>query len=446
MSTNTLATTARTRNEWLASSRRSSPASRLSSDDAVATPASASMPSIASWGRRFIVVILLGWVAGFAISFEFALTFLNVAAFVAAVAGVRWPSIGLLGIGVLSALEPITGPLLANGGLWRWNNLNYWLLVVLVLFLPVVVRFHDVHSRALQTLMLLVAAGLFVSPDLVAGSQYVLALATAFGVLLYCVRASQDREAWYWLGVVTGVLSAVGCLIYFLRRDVLQPLNPNVWCLFPLTALFAICVAFRLAVGMREHITLGLLAAVNFTWVFLTASRGGFVTGSLCMLFLFVQLPGVSRKIYFTAFVALIGLGVLSQFPDFQERALSRVDETLDPTKSRSDRTNNRSDLALAGWRIFEANPLGVGTGGFSRAQSQLGLFAWSRQRDYAAHSGWIRILAENGVPGMIALTVYVISFAVVGWRQRRRGMLKLGLLVTSVFVIMLVTYEFERP
>lgn len=402
------------------------------------------MPSIASWGRGFIVVILLGWAVGFA-SFEVGLTFLNVAAFAAAVAGVRWPSIGLLGIGVLCALEPITGPLLANGGLWRWNNLNYWLLVVLIIHLPIVARFGDLHSRCLQVLVLLLAAGLFVSPDLYAGTQYVFTMATAFGVLVYCVRARHDREAWYWLGLVTGVLAAVGCLIYFLRMDALPPLNRNVWCVFPLTALFVICVAFRLAKNTREHITLGLLAAINFIWVFLTASRGGFVTGSLCMLFLFVQLPGVSRRIYFTAFVALVSVVVLSQFPQFQERALSRVDETFDSTRSSADRTNNRSELAFAGWRVFVANPMGVGTGGFSRAQADLGLFAWSRTQDFSAHSGWVRILAENGVPGIVALTGYVFSFALVGWRQRHRGMLKLGLLVTAAFAILLVSYEFDQ-
>ena len=87
-----------------------------------------------------IIVIVATSAASFVVFFLAALTFLNLVGFAAAFAVLRWPGLGVLGIGILCVVEPISGPLLAQGGLWRWNNFNYWLLVVLVLSLPLVIR------------------------------------------------------------------------------------------------------------------------------------------------------------------------------------------------------------------------------------------------------------------------------------------------------------------
>lgn len=423
---------ARTRADWLSTRRRVAPRALVRS------------AFTAEWGFRFVVVILASWLAGLVVPFEHVLTFLNLFGFAAAVAGLAWPSVGLLGVGVLCALEPISGPLLATGGLWRWNTLNYFLLLVFLIHLPMIARLRDPHSRLLQILMLVLAAGLLVTPSLFIGVQAVFSNLAAFGLVVYFARASSDREAWYWMGISTGVLGAVGCLVYFARFESLPGINRNIWCLFPLTALFATCLAIRHAQTSKEQMLLGGLAAINYVWVFLSASRGGLATASLCMLFLFFQLPGLSRRILFAGVGVVIALVVLSQFSQFQEFALGRISEMLDTTKSTSDRTSNRSDLALAGWHIFLAHPLGAGTGGFGAAQAELALFSWSRTRDFAAHSGWIRTLAENGVPGILVLAGYVFSFALVGWRERRRGVFGLGLLVTSLFCINLLTYEFD--
>src|SRR5690242_540699 len=95
-------------------------------------------PPIVAWSVAYIVVSLAaGAVAATGLAdFRVVLTALNVVAFIAATVGLRQPAIGLLGIAMLCTLDPLVGPLLLNGGLWRWNTLNYWLLIVMFLWSP----------------------------------------------------------------------------------------------------------------------------------------------------------------------------------------------------------------------------------------------------------------------------------------------------------------------
>ena len=113
-----------------------------------------------------------------------------------------------------------------------------------------------------------------------------------------------------------------------------------------------------------------------------------------------------------------------------------------------SSRTSGRSDLALGGWYIFQEHPLGVGTGGFGDAWSTLnrreGLSDFREGARTAAHSAWIRVLAENGIPGILALFGFVFSFAVIGWRRRSSGAFPLGLLVTFTLAVAFLAHEFQ--
>ena len=60
------------------------------------------------------------------------------------------------------------------------------------------------------------------------------------------------------------------------------------------------------------------------------------------------------------------------------------------------------------------------------------------------AHAGWIKILAENGLPGISLMGAYLVSFVVAGWRSRHRDLLMLGLLVTLVFGLGFTTTEYQ--
>jgi heme/copper-type cytochrome/quinol oxidase subunit 3 len=87
-----------------------------------------------------------------------------------------------------------------------------------------------------------------------------------------------------------------------------------------------------------------------------------------------------------------------------------------------------------------------VGTGGFParyREVSETG-FTFRQGQEVAAHSGWMKTLAENGVMGMLVLSAYVLSFAVVGMRRGDRSQRLIGLLTTSALAVALVSTEFQ--
>src|SRR5438552_19017408 len=72
------------------------------------------------WGRLVVALILVCWGASFVIGFKAALAILTVCGFAAAIVGVVDPVIGLLGIGMLCTLDPLSQSFLFTGRLWRW--------------------------------------------------------------------------------------------------------------------------------------------------------------------------------------------------------------------------------------------------------------------------------------------------------------------------------------
>lgn len=416
------------------------------------------------WGLAFIGLALVVWAASFVVGFQLALTVLTLAGFVAAVVGVRQPVLGLFGVGVLCALDPIASALLLTGGLLRWNTFNYWLLVVMGLSLPFLLRLNDAQSRIAQLFVMLLALETVISSGPEVGVQQVLGIVILFGLLVYFARAGADNQSWYWLALVMAVVAAVGSLAFFmqagraafyLHRDLslsggIPYINPNVWSLFPLAALFATCMAFPLANDRpRIQTVLLVLGAFNFVWVFLSSSRGSLLIAFCCLLFLTIKIPRLSQRAFLVVMGALLAFLISTQFTNLQEDSLKRLDLLFDSSDQIGYRTSGRSDLALGGWYIFLDHPLGVGTGGFERAWADLGMVdgisgTYGVGEEKAAHSGWIRTLSENGLPGILLLVAYVLSFALVGWRKRKEGLFGLGLLVTSALAVAFLSNEFQ--
>lgn len=409
----------------------------------------AARPESERWGLALGVGSAALWGASFVVGFEPTLAALMALALLAAVFGIFRPVLGLLGIGMLCTLDAPARVFLLTGGLWRWNTINYWLLLVIVLFLPLILSCRDVHTRLLQLLLGLLVAGLVISSNLVFGAQHVIGLVAALGILVYLRRAQGHRAALYWLGFVCGLLSAVGSAVYMVHRVSLPYINPNVFAAFPLAGTFAICLALRDATAMgRGHVLLSALAAANLASVFLTGSRGAMLIGTCCALFIVLTLPRLQIKTVSLAVAGLVTLGLLTQFTELQTVATHRVGNLIDAGRSMSDRTSGRYDLVLGAVHLFENQPLGVGTGGFADAWQDLTLrsdFTDFRQgRPEQAHSAWTKTLAENGLPGVALLAAYVFSFALVGLRSRRREARALGLLTTAALSVAFVSTEFQ--
>ena len=137
-------------------------------------------PAAEKWGRRLLLVILLGWIVA-AFDFETGLIILTVTGFACIVLGLFSPSLGLLGIGLLASLDALTRSYLLLGGLFRWNTFNYWLIIVIALNIQFVLRLRDIHSRLIEVLLLLLGLHMFISPSLTTGLQDILNVITYLG-------------------------------------------------------------------------------------------------------------------------------------------------------------------------------------------------------------------------------------------------------------------------
>jgi O-antigen ligase len=406
--------------------------------------------SAAAWGPRLTLLVAAGWLAAEWVGFLPALRGLTFLGFAAAAAGLRRPAIGLLGIGILAVLDPISRHLvMGSGGLLRWNSFNYWLVVYTLVHLPRVWRLSDPHSRMLRALILVLALGLPFAPRWEPGLQTLLNVATAFALIVYVQRAPRDAESMFWLGVVTSVTAAVGGFEYYRHAEALPVMNKNAFAMFPLAGLFGACLALPFAGVIRGgQLLLASLASVDLAWVFLSRSRGSLLLGLVAMAYLLISVRTLPRRVTSCAAAALLIAGVSGHFDDLQSDAARRFTKLIDARVSLEERTSGRANLALGGWRIFTLHPLGVGTGGFEDAWAELEQLdnstRFAQGKRVPAHSAWVMVLAENGVPGLIVFTLFVGSFAAAGLRRRDPTLRRLGLFTTVMLAAAFGTTEFQ--
>ncbi|HET9985617.1 MAG TPA: O-antigen ligase family protein [Longimicrobiales bacterium] len=403
-------------------------------------------------GRRLFVLTLLAWAVSPAVGFRPALAVLMLAGFACMIVGLRRPGTGLAGIALLATLDPLMNAVFFSGGGLPWNTLNYWLLFVSLAFAPLLLRGGEVSVRLLQAFAGFLALGLLATPDLLRGVQDLFGLCAFFGLYVYFTREGLGSEDRLWAGIVGGAAGAAGGLPYFALQAQLPRINPNAWAFFPLTALFAIALAYPFAASARHRVLLWVLAAANLVWTFLSASRGGLLGALCCVAFLAVLTRGGWYRAALAlglGLVVILALGRVSpRLATLEEHAVGRVRLLFDPHARITDRTSHRSELVVGGWHIFLEHPFGVGTGGFATTWRELGrregASRWRLGRQVDAHAGWVKILAENGAVGMLLFAVFVGSFAVVGWRRPDRVLRGLGLLATAALTLGFMTTEYQ--
>ncbi|HWC66088.1 MAG TPA: O-antigen ligase family protein, partial [Thermoanaerobaculia bacterium] len=399
----------------------------------------------AFWTRALLVSTLVVWAAGLAVGFDRALAVVTLIGFTAAIAGLARPALGLMGIGILCAVDGFARSILAGGRIFRWNTFNYWLLLVMLLNLPRLLKLRDVHSRLLALFVVVLALGVVMSPLRSEGIETTLSAATSFGLLVYVLRAGKSRAAWLGLAVTAGAASAAGSLVFLLQSGRYPSVNPNVWVFCPLTGILAIAMGFTAARRPKTQLALAAVATVDMVWVFLTGSRGGIALALLGMAYLFFAMRGgLARLAAIAAGVVLVSL-LTARFAGLDEYSLHRVDKILDTRAGLRERTSGRSDLVLGAWYMFLDHPLGVGTGGFAPSWSKLGIrrgmtdYAYGADKE--AHAAWAKTLAENGLIGFALLLSWVVSFAIAG--LRRPSARPLALLASAVLFAAFFSTEF---
>ena len=399
---------------------------------------------------RLTLLVAAGWLAAEWVGFLPALRGLTFLGFAAAVAGVRRPALGLLGVGMLAVLDPISRHLvMGSGGLLRWNSFNYWLVLFTLMWLPRVWRLSDPHSRLLRVLIAVLVIGLPFAERWEPGLQTLLNVATVFALVVYAQRAPRDAEAMFWLGVVMSVTAAAGGFEYYRHVDGLPVMNKNAFSMFPLAGLLGATIALPFAGAIRcGQLLLASLASVDLAWVFLSRSRGALLLGLIAMAFLLISIRTLPRRVTSFTAAALLVAGASGHFDALQADASRRFGKMLDQRMSLEERTSGRGNLALGGWRIFTRHPLGVGTGGFEDAWAELEQLdnstRFAQGKLVPAHSAWVMVLAENGLPGVIVFAMFVGSFAVTGMRRRDPTLRRLGIFATVILMAAFMTTEFQ--
>lgn len=392
------------------------------------------------WGPILAISIVLVWGASIVVGFETGLTILTIVGFALALVGLFSPALGLMAIGIISAVDPVSRVYLYTGGAARFNSLNYWLFFVILLAIPFLIRVNDPHNRFLELFIFMLTVELLASTNVMKGVQEILDIASTFGLLVYLARAIDDEQAFYWMGIVAGIVGAAGGLVFNLQMNNLPYINPNSWAFMPLSSIFCLCLGFHYAKKLHRPLLIFLiLTTVNFVWIFLSASRGNMLTGLVCLIYMIISMRKAAWAPLLIGLALIVGYFLTTQLTNQQNYALQRINLLFDPNASLVDKTSGRSTLAQAGWEIFTNNLLGIGTGSFREEYANFD----PRGRVRPSHSAWITTLAENGIPGMLILGVYVCSFLIIGWQKRKEGLLLIGGLVTISLAVCFVTKEF---
>jgi hypothetical protein len=401
-----------------------------------------------TWGRLLVVLVVVCWASSFLVGFRMALTALTLIGFAGVIVGLSYPSLGVLSIGLLCTLDSLMRIYLLNGGLLRWNTFPYLLLLVTVFRTPLLYSFGGLSMRLLQVFVALLLLEVLISGAYSPGFQHVLGIVNQFGIIAILLHSAWDDETWYWLGIVCGIAGGIGGIAFYYFKSSLTYANPGAVSLMPLTALFALAISFPFVSAPGRMRGIFVLFSVNYALIFLSGSRGNLSIASFCALFLLVSAPGLSRRVFLGVVAALLAAVTISQFSELQEKTLHRLTKTFDSKQSLRSRSSGRSDLILGGWNMFLSHPLGVGTGGFASEYASLGnlegMIKFHVGHETQAHSGWIKILAENGFPGFLLLVSYVLSFTIEGLKRRGPVLVGLGILVTCTLAIAFLSTEFQ--
>jgi O-antigen ligase len=359
--------------------------------------------------------------------------------------------IGVFGLGILCVLDPFARVYILEGGFLRWNSFNYLLLIIIAFHTPFLLRWNTWQYRAFQALVLIMLVQLMQSVSIVDGIQEILGVVSFIGLLCgFAYVGSPGSGFWNWFSLITATLSTSLGFVFLLLFKSLSYINPNAWSYAQICGLFAIFLGLKFSKSSRDSSILILLAFLNMLIIFLSGSRGSMILGLAALLFIFFeQRASFTRRVFYIIVATISAAVMLTVFVDFQSVALERIANTFDTSRTLANRTSGRIDLFIGGWNIFLENPLGVGTGNFREAWVDIGtlngaLSSALTGSAHPAHSGWIVVLSEHGIPGFICLLGFLLPFLRAGWQQRRQDMFVLGLFVFVSLSLAWLTTEYQ--
>lgn len=145
--------------------------------------------------------------------------------------------------------------------------------------------------------------------------------------------------------------------------------------------------------------------------VLLTFSRGGILSLMVAGAAIFLVMP--KRPGYLVAMVLVAALAVRLTGP----QVLARFQTTFATADERDYSAQSRIDLWRDCYHVMLANPLtGIGPRHWPIVAESYG---WPKGK--AAHTFWLEVGAEVGIPGMLSLIVFFVSSLWCAWRLSRR-------------------------
>lgn len=384
-----------------------------------------------------IAAFMVGTLIGFRGGFQAVVALLAAAAFVAVLLLPRNAGVGLLGVAMLCAIDPaLRVTLFIPLGLPH-NTLNYLLLLATAWALPALATRLDTRLRILLAFVCVLGIQVTISPETQLGLHATFEVAIGFALVGCFMRAGVSDETLWWTAIVAATASATCIGSFYYLRPVLF-INPNALVHVPLAGIAAMALAVT-RVAPRRWGLVSLLVTVNLALAFITASRGGFLTALPLTLYILMRTPGFRWKGYSLTIVTVAFLLVPLMSGAQFSRTAAKWGRFVNPELTTEQATSSRGSIAKFGWDTFKRNPMGIGTGAFQHANAETALTT----KGLAAHSGWIKTMAENGVVGLGLLVSFVAAFA-FGRPHSPDVSRALGPLVAFTMSVLLITTEFQ--
>src|SRR6185312_14554145 len=95
------------------------------------------------------------------------------------------------------------------------------------LALPLLERLRDPQTRILEGFLVLAVLGIAVSGDHSAGAQHVMNIMAPLGLMLFFMRARNDYRIYYWAGLLNGLVSGIGGMVFFIQIDRMPWVTPD---------------------------------------------------------------------------------------------------------------------------------------------------------------------------------------------------------------------------
>lgn len=416
--------------------------------------------------KPFLIILLITTLIGVFTSFSLFVTLTSSIMFLLLIYGLLNPLVGFFAISILFALDPIVRVYLLDGGLLRWNTLNYWLIFYSVVNLQLLLKNLSRQITTGIAFFFILVFQLSYSENLIEGSQHILGFSSFFGIYIYflSVRKYNISVLLFYAIILAGLSTLLAGLIFFyqngfaafdisiyfkqgLTLDEVDLINANAFAAMLTSAVMIAALSINFITNKTNRKLVLFLVWANTGLILFSGSRGALLVALFSIYFIISK----EKKIFNLILLIIAAyLALLLSVPLFKKSdnlIAKKIVILFDKNASEANKTSGRSDIAKVGFEIFKDNPMGVGTGNFTstfaKYSTKVDFEISSRleQSRISAHSGLIKILAENGVVGILIFSTFILSF----FTNKKSPLHTQGLYTIIIVFVTFLSSEFQN-